>query len=146
MSPLEATEAIYAAAKAGVALMSGTPTLFLEAERGKPAAGTAWIRVTVRDLPTLPLTLAPPGERYAQRSGLLIAQCFAPIGTTDGVSAAMAMALAFRALFEGQDIIGAGSSPTSINFREADVRRVGIDKGGWFQVNAECPFTFGEIV
>lgn len=134
MTELEATEAIYTVAKAGVAAMSGPPTLVLEGERGKPAVGTAWIRVAVRDQPSDLPSHGPTGGRRIQRGGVVYAQCFAPIGTTDGVKAALTMAQDFRTLFEGVDLGG-------LTFNGADVRRVGIE-GGWMQVNAECPFTF----
>ena len=138
MTPLEATELVYAAAVAGVAAMSPAPTLMLEGELGRPAIGTRWIRLAVRDQPSPPMTHGPSGGRRVQRGAVLLAQCFAPVGTADGVKAALTMATEFRALFEGEDV-------GECAFGTADTRRVGIE-GGWMQVNAECPFTYEATV
>lgn len=143
MTPLEATEAVYEAARVGVAAIGGT-SLYLEGERSKPAAGTPWVRVSVRHQPTRSMSLGVIGSRRVERAAVVYGQCFVPHQTDDGVKAALTLAQQFRNLFEGIDVIGVGTAPLALNFSEADLRSVGVE-GGWIQVNAECPFTFVEI-
>ncbi len=145
MTPLEATEAIYLAAVTGVAAMAGPPEIKLD-ELAKPAIGTTWIRLSVKDGPTRSMSIGPIGQRRAERSGTVYAQCFHPVSLADGVGPALAMAQEMRALFEGKDLTGAGATaPPRVTFEEGAVRRMGVD-GSWTQVNAEIPFTYVEIV
>lgn len=138
MTELEATEAIYAAVVAGM----GATTLILEGEVGSPPAPTAgvpWIRLAVRDLPANPPSHGPVGGRRVQRQGVAFAQCFAP---GDGVATAVTLAQSVRDLLAGdlETVVGAVTFTTG-----GDVRRIGRD-GAWFQVNAECPFTFDATI
>ena len=139
MTPLQATETIYAAAVAG---MGSTPLTF-EGERYTPTAGTSWVRVSVRDSPSGPMTHGPSGGRRIERPAVVYGQVFTPYGTDDGVAAAMTLAQTFRDLFEGRDLTATGGG--SLTFLGASVRRVGID-GAWYQVNVECPFTHDETI
>ena len=83
MTPLQATEGIYAAIAAG---MGDTPLTF-DGERYQPTSGTSWCRATVRLLPGGGMSIGLPGQRRATRQGVLYGQLFAPHGTDDGVSA-----------------------------------------------------------
>lgn len=140
MTPLEATELVYETARTGLGAAGVTYTF--DGERFEPPADTAWVRVTVRDLPTAGATHGPAGGRRARRRGVVAAQCFAPNYPDDGAGAALALAQQVRALFEGKDIPSTpGVEP--INFDAATVRRIGAD-GAWYQAHAEIPFTFDE--
>lgn len=142
MTPLQAYEAINAALVDG---MGSTP-IALNDERWRPAVGVAWIRVTIKSLAGRGLSLGSPGNRRADRRGVVIVQAFAPLATADGIAAAMTLAQTAAALLEGRDLDNpTATAPVTVNCAQADVGPVGIDRG-WSQANAEIPFSFVEIV
>jgi len=142
MTPLEATQLVYEAARAAVAAGTLDCGLELEGERFAPTADEPWIRVAVRDLPNTGSTHGAAGARIATRRALVVGQCFAPTFPDDGVSAAMALAALFQALYEGRDLTGDAGI---VNCDVGDTRRIGTD-GAWFQVNASVPITFHETI
>lgn len=142
MTPLQAYEAISTTIAAGM----GTTPIALNDERWRPAAGVAWIRVTIKGLPGRGMSLGVPGSRRADRRGVVIVQAFSPLAAADGLGAAVALAQTAAALLEGRDLTDAtATAPTTVNCEQANVSPVGIDRG-WSQANAEIPFSFVEIV
>ena len=136
MTPVEALQAIAARLEAE---WSATPVTY-DAMRFDPPADAAFVRVTIRDLPTRKVTHGNAGARQATRAALLIAQVFAPIGEVDSSHPALKLAEQFRALFEGRDVPDTPGAEC-INFEDATVRRIGVD-GGLYQVNVNLPHTY----
>lgn len=140
MTPLEATNAILAHAidnwPATIAALT------FDGERFTPPSGP-WIRLTIRDLPTASVTHGARGNRQATRRATLIAQVFAPLAESDGAGPALALAIAFRDLFEPADVTATAGVVHVVG--GATVRRVGVD-GPWFQVNVDVPITYLETI
>ena len=148
MTPLEATNAILNHAIAssvtvGDVVKFNGATLTFDGERFDAPEGEPWIRLTIRDLPTASVTLGARANRLAERRATLIAQVFAPLEVSDGAGAALALAIAFRDLFEPADVT-ASAGVVHIT-GGATVRRVGVD-GAWYQVNVDVPLTYHETI
>lgn len=135
-----ATEAVYQAIVDGYTSSAYT----FDGERFTPTVGTAWIRVAVRGRPSGEPTFGPLGQRYIQRRGTVLIQAFAPTTTDDGVKAALDLAATARAVFEGKDVDVTGGGV--LTFSGGDVRPVGVDRGGWYQANAEIQFTYDDTI
>lgn len=141
MTPLEATNAILSHAIAN--WNAANAVLTFDGERFDAPEGEPWIRLTIRDLPTVSVTLGARANRLAERRATLIAQVFAPLEVSDGAGAALALAIAFRDLFEPADVTAAAGVVHIIG--GATVRRIGVD-GAWYQVNVDVPLTYHETI
>jgi hypothetical protein len=140
VTPLEATNAILAHAVAN--WPASVAVLTFDGERFTPPAGP-WIRLTIRDLPTRTVTHGARGGRQAERRATLIGQVFTPLAESDGAGPALALAIAFRDLFEQADIEATAGVVHVVG--GASVRRVGVD-GPWYQVNVDVPLTYHETI
>lgn len=139
MTPLEMTEAVMAHA---VANWTATALTF-DGERFTPPVGEPWIRVSIRDLPTATVTHGARGNRQAQRRATLIAQVFHPLAISDGAGAAIALAQAFRDLYEPADVTASTGVVHIVG--GASLRRIGVD-GAWYQANVDVPLTYHETI
>ena len=68
---------------------------------------------------------------------------FHPLAVSDGAGNALALAIAFRDLFEPADITASAGVVHIIG--GATVRRIGVD-GAWYQVNVDVPLTYHETI
>ena len=133
----EAVEAVYALwAAAATTLDSGSALSFTMENEPAPegAIGTSWARVAVRHLISKQQTLGQSPTRQFMRRAVLTVQVFTPAG--GGVGAALDLAHAVRAVFEGLTSGG-------ITFGEVTPRELGTD-GHWFQTNVDAVFTYYE--
>ena len=135
MTDLEATQAIYDVVNDG---WTATPVVYGAGKYSPASPSTSWIRVSVKREGTKGHTIGPGGR--VTRLGRVFAQVFAiPLaGKDSGEGAAVALAQAFRALFELQSLPVTGEP---VHFLEGSVREVGPD-GPHYHVNADVAFWF----
>lgn len=143
MTPLAATELVLAAVKERLDSLSVVHTF--DGERYEPPADTAWVRVSVRDLPPDPSSHGPVGHRVERQRADVIAQCFAPLIPDDGQAGAMTLAQQVREVFRGLDL---GTAGDTVTFMGAAIRRIGVDGDAgpstYYQVNVSARFAFHE--
>lgn len=107
---------------------------FEEDSRKKPSG--PFIRLSIRNLRSLEKGISGNKILY-RRPAFISMQCFVQVGT--GTQAARVMVDAAIAIFEGQQFSG-------ITCRESEVKNVGDDKKGFWQINAIVYFDFDEEV
>lgn len=110
-------------------------TLRFEEDSKKKPSGP-FIRLNIRGLRSSEKGFSGAKVLY-RRPAFITMQCFVQVGT--GTQAARVMADAAVAIFEGQTF-------SSISCGESEVREVGDDKKGFWQVNAIVYFDFDEEV
>ncbi len=141
MTPLAATQLVYAAIRTGWA---DRTNLGFDGEFFVRPKDEAYVYVAIRGLPNRGSTHGRPGQRLATRRAMVMAQCFAPTNDgglpVDGIGAAMALAATLQPLLEGRDL---GSAGDVVNLEVGDTLPIGAD-GAFYQANVTVPFTFLE--
>lgn len=138
---MEATEAIYGIAAAGVtSLQCG---LSFDDEAPDPAAShDKWIRVSVIDLPPTSSTHGAAGNRLVAQRGRVVVQAFALRSLGDGVGVSKQLAQDARDLYHGSTV-----GADAITFSAATVNRIpGAVGDPWVQHNASIPFSYQERI
>tara|TARA_R110000796_G_scaffold41179_2_gene101985 strand:+ start:29209 stop:29622 length:414 start_codon:yes stop_codon:yes gene_type:complete len=128
----EAREAVYQRFVDNTSLAGSAYTF--ASESFKPAADTAWARVTVTHEAGEQDSMGKAGDRKYLRRGRLLVQLFGPVD--QGLRALDLLADATRDIFEGTQFSG-------LYFVSADVRETGQD-GEWFQLVVDAPFDYQE--
>lgn len=103
---------------------------------GAAASPYPWVRLTILPATAGVVSSGGAGGRRFRESGLIVVQVFVPENTGDGVAEVLASAACdvFRAV-EADGVRYAGP------FGEAPRTRTIGNAGGYYQINAECPFT-----
>jgi hypothetical protein len=107
---------------------------FEEDRRKRPT--TPFIRLSIRSVRSVPVGISGNKILY-RRPAMISMQCFVPVGT--GTQAARIIADTAIAIFEGQQFSG-------ITCRESEVKELGDDGQGFWQVNGLVYFDFDNEV
>ena len=103
-----------------------------------PASSDTWARFSLLHVVGEQATLAGEfGARRWRRTGLVTAQCFAPL-SSGSVRRALELAVVVRDALQGRQ------SPSSVWYRSPKIMEIGEDRS-WFQVNAVIEFTYDEL-
>lgn len=96
-----------------------------------------WVRAMCHNVASRQSTLSgAQGEQRFTRTGIFVAELYAPRGT--GLSSSDAMAKIVLDAFEGK------RSPSGIWFRDVRQTEIGPD-GEWYQVNVVAEFTYDQV-
>ncbi|HBG77504.1 MAG TPA: hypothetical protein DDW84_01460 [Phycisphaerales bacterium] len=101
----------------------------------KPADGSMWCRLTIKEGDSEQVSIGSTGSRTERTSGIVIAQVFTPIGIGDKAGIVMAdkIKVAFRRI-----------TVNGVRFLTPSIKRIGRVDSEW-QINVVCPFKFDEI-
>lgn len=104
-------------------------------DTGQVPVASPWLRLTIIETASMQRTIGVVGNRWWERTGRAIAQCFAPIGT-GGSKVANQLAESVRLAFEGKRI------SDQLWFNETTLQPIGPDGQAWFQVNVNSQFVY----
>lgn len=99
-----------------------------------PSPSSIWCRVSIREFTSDQRTLAPPGDRRFQRTGIVTVQIFAPVSLAPKDWRDLAEGI--RGALEGK------GTDSGIFFRSTNISELGREPGGWYQVNVTARFDY----
>ena len=106
-------------------------------EKGTPPATGTWARFNCVENDGFQATMGSPGSNRFRHTGLVTIQIFAPQGKAS--IDARAKATAALAVFMGQE------TTNNIHFFNVQVREIGNDGTGYYQINVLASFRYDEI-
>lgn len=138
-----ARDGTFALVNTALLLLVPPPKIFFDGKLYKDTdqatQNESWVRLQFQHVTGSQASLAGvDGVRRWNRTGLVTAQCFAPLAGGDAVNAATRLACVVRDALQGKQ------TDDCVWFRNPRIAEVGVDKD-WYNVNAYINFDYDEL-
>lgn len=136
-------EGAYGLVTTALLALAAPPKIYydgkLYTDAQQPKQTESWVRLSFQHVTGNQSSLAGvDGVRRWNRTGILTAQCFAPLAGGDAVNAATRFACVVRDALQGKQ------TDDCVWFRNPRIAEVGVDKD-WYNVNAFINFDYDEL-
>lgn len=129
---------IFALVRAAVQAYDPTVKILYEGrDKNRPTTDDTWLTLSIRHVSGNQSGFSATPTKKWNRTGLVVAQCFAPLAS-GSVKKATELACVVRDALQGKQ------TDSCVWFRSPMINEIGVDEG-WFNVNANITFDYDEL-